>query len=259
MSNIKLILTDLDGTVAEVHKHEVSEKVREAVVACENQGVQVVPVTGRFHGFAKSLLEVLGFDGLGVFDNGASIRHCETGELVWSCWLDVAQVKQVAEIFAPHSRIIDFTPDHDVHEPADNEIERIAALSEPTSHVYGLVPRDQLEQITKRLLAVPNISFYVAPDIYGDVNYAGIQVNREGANKFHGVEALRGLLHISKENTLAIGDGDNDTPLFDQAGLKIAMGNATEALKAQADHIVGTVADDGFAEAMNRFVLNKKL
>lgn len=255
MSSIQLVLTDLDGTVAGVHTHEVSEKVREAVVACENQGVQVVPVTGRFHRFAKSLLEVLGFDGLGIFDNGASIMDCETGDLIWSCWLEVVQVRRVAEIFAPYAKIIDYTPDHDDHEPADNEIERIGALSEPTSHVYGLVPRSQLEQITKQLLSIPKIGFYVAPDLYGDPEYAGIQVTHEGASKFHAVEELRKLLQIPKENTLAIGDGDNDVPLFENAGLKVAMGNATELLKTQADHIVSSVTDDGFAEAMNRFVL----
>jgi hydroxymethylpyrimidine pyrophosphatase-like HAD family hydrolase len=41
------------------------------------------------------------------------------------------------------------------------------------------------------------------------------------------------------------------------AGLKIAMGNAMPELKAAADFVVGSVDDDGFAEAMNRFVLNK--
>lgn len=49
---------------------------------------------------------------------------------------------------------------------------------------------------------------------------------------------------------------ESNLPLFENAALKVAMGNATELLKAQADHVVGTAAEDGFAEAMERFVLN---
>jgi hydroxymethylpyrimidine pyrophosphatase-like HAD family hydrolase len=44
MSAIKLVLTDFDGTVAQMGKHIVSEAVREAVIACEESGVRMVPV-----------------------------------------------------------------------------------------------------------------------------------------------------------------------------------------------------------------------
>jgi Cof subfamily protein (haloacid dehalogenase superfamily) len=256
MSNIELVLTDFDGTVVQFGKHIVSDTVREAVIACEEQGVKVVPVTGRYYGMAHSVLELLGFDGLGIFDNGASIIDCKTGDLVWSQWLATATVQKVAQALAPLSISLDFTPDHDEHEPADNEQERIAALSEPTSHVFSLVAAKDIEAAQNLLDEIPGITYYLAPSTYTEWPDAfGFQITHERANKFHGAEALRGLLGIPKERTLAIGDGANDLPLFENAGLKIAMGNATDALKAQADHEVATVDEDGFAEAMARFVL----
>lgn len=256
MSEIKLVLTDLDGTVAELGEHTVSDKVRDAVIACEQQGVEVVPVTGRYFAMARPVLEVLGFEGLGIFDNGASIIDIHTGELAWSQWLDSDVVRQIATILAPVSKELDYTPDHDVHAPADNELERIANLSESTSHVFGLVRQDQVENVSTELNKLGRIGFYVAVDLHGDKGYLGVQVNHEKANKFHGAEQLRRMLSIAKEQTLAIGDGDNDLPLFSNAGCKIAMGNATPGLKAEADHIVADVQHDGFAEAMRRFVLN---
>lgn len=255
MSEIKLILTDLDGTVAELGQHTVSNKVRAAVVACEQQGVEVVPVTGRYFAMAQQVLEILGFEGLGIFDNGASIMDIKTGEIAWSRWLDADVVRAVASILAPVSREIDYTPDHNVHLPADNELERIDAMREATSHVFGLVQRSQIDKVQGQLDKITGIGYYVAVDLHGDEDYLGVQVNHEAANKFHGAEALRSLLKIPIEQTLAIGDGDNDLPLFANAGLKIAMGNATPGLKAQADHIVADVGHDGFAEAMHRFVL----
>jgi Cof subfamily protein (haloacid dehalogenase superfamily) len=256
MSEIQLVLTDFDGTVAEVGKHVVSDKVRQAVIACENKGVRMVPVTGRFHALAKPVLELLGFEDLGIFDNGASIMNAKTGEVVWSQWLEPARVKQLAELFVPVSHRIDYTPDHDYHYVAPDENDRIALISESTSHVFGLMRKENAEAVAEQLKQIPDITFYTAPDTDGDEEYVGIQVNHASANKFHGVEALRKIVDVAKEHTLAIGDGDNDISLFENAGLKIAMGNATELLKAQADYVVGSVTEDGFAEAMERFVLN---
>jgi hypothetical protein len=70
------------------------------------------------------------------------------------------------------------------------------------------------------------------------------------------VEALRNITHSLKEQTLAIGDGSNDLSLFQNAGFRVAMGNASDELKDAADYVVGSVDEDGFAEAMDRFVLN---
>ena len=56
---------------------------------------------------------------------------------------------------------------------------------------------------------------------------------------------------------MAIGDGPNDAPLLREAGLAIAMGNANAALKELADAVVASVDEDGFAEAVERYVLDR--
>jgi len=85
--------------------------------------------------------------------------------------------------------------------------------------------------------------------------FIDVQITDINADKFHALTELRKLLNVSKQQTLAIGDSSNDIPLFDGAGLRIAMGNSIPELKALADHEVSTVDEDGWAEAMNRFVL----
>lgn len=255
MTDISLVLTDFDGTVVEFGKHIVSDEVRQAVIACEDKGIRMVPVTGRYYEMARPVLELLGFEDLGIFDNGASIQNCKTGELVWSNWIDAETVKSISRVMVPASRIIDYTPDHDEHIPADNELERIELIDRPTSHVFGIVALEKLDEVRVGLEAIPGITYYVAPSTYGELDYVGVQVNHAQADKFHGVDALRSILGIPKEHTLAIGDGDNDLSLFENAAVKIAMGNATEALKANADFVVDSVSEDGFAKAMKRFVL----
>ena len=65
------------------------------------------------------------------------------------------------------------------------------------------------------------------------------------------------MLGVDKNHTLAIGDGNNDLPLFDVTSVRVAMGNSTKLLKNKADHVVSTVGEDGFAEAVRRIVLEE--
>ena len=58
------------------------------------------------------------------------------------------------------------------------------------------------------------------------------------------------------DEVLAIGDGGNDLPMLKAAGTSVAMGNG-EAVKAAAQHVVGTNGEDGWAEAMQRYVLDR--
>lgn len=259
MSDVKLVLTDFDGTVAEMGKHVVSNAVREAIIACEEKGVRMVPITGRYYQMALPVLEVLGFEDLGVFDNGATIQHCKTGEIVWSKWMEPELVKQVAKICLPGAHDLDYSDEHIQHEPLDNEIELIESVTRPTSHVYALIDADKIEEAKRALDQIEGITYYTTVSSTNDKwpNAVGVQVNHIEADKFHGVEALRKIIDVSREETLAIGDGDNDVALFRNAGIKIAMGNATDSLKNQADYIVAPVEQDGFVEAMNIYVLNK--
>ena len=62
---------------------------------------------------------------------------------------------------------------------------------------------------------------------------------------------------ISEDETLTIGDQNNDIALLKSGGIKIAMGNATDELKKIADDITDTVENDGFVKAMEKYCLSK--
>ncbi len=61
---------------------------------------------------------------------------------------------------------------------------------------------------------------------------------------------------ISRQEVLAIGDQDNDVEMLAWAGLSVAMGNASDKAKAEADVIAPPVGRDGVSWAIQRFVLN---
>jgi len=66
---------------------------------------------------------------------------------------------------------------------------------------------------------------------------------------------LAAHLGIKREETMAIGDNDNDAEMLAWAGLSVAMGNATPKTKAAADYIAPSISEDGAAEAIERFIL----
>lgn len=252
MSNIELVVTDVDGTLVELLADEVSEKTRAAVLAAEKRGISVVPVTGRPLQMAQKVFELLGFNDLCVVDNGATIRKVLTGELVWKKWLEPDVLKAATRTVIGHSILIDYSSHYYEHEPVMGEEE---AIAEAAPYVFALIKTSDGPMLEEALKAVPDIMYHTNPRS-SDPTIAGLQITHREATKFHGVEALRAITKTKIENTMAVGDGNNDLPLFENAGLKVAMGNATELLKAQADYVVGTVTEEGFAEAMDRFVLD---
>jgi Cof subfamily protein (haloacid dehalogenase superfamily) len=75
------------------------------------------------------------------------------------------------------------------------------------------------------------------------------------ANKGTAVMALSELLHIPTSEIATIGDMSNDVRMFEKSGFSIAMGNASDAVKAQARATTGTNEADGFAQAVERYIL----
>jgi len=82
-----------------------------------------------------------------------------------------------------------------------------------------------------------------------------LDVTSPEANKGAVVGALSRLLNIPPERIATIGDMPNDVSMFRKSGLSIAMGNASDAVKAQAIEVTDTNENDGFAKAIRKFVL----
>ena len=75
-----------------------------------------------------------------------------------------------------------------------------------------------------------------------------------GVSKGSALKTVAELLGIGREKVMAVGDGMNDLPMITYAGLGVAMGNAAPELRAAAGYVSGSVEEDGFAQAVERFV-----
>jgi Cof subfamily protein (haloacid dehalogenase superfamily) len=82
-----------------------------------------------------------------------------------------------------------------------------------------------------------------------------LDVTHPNANKGSVVTTLAKMLAVPVEEIATIGDMPNDVLMFRNSGLSIAMGNASAEVQGQADRVTGSNEDEGFAKAMERFIL----
>jgi Cof subfamily protein (haloacid dehalogenase superfamily) len=82
-----------------------------------------------------------------------------------------------------------------------------------------------------------------------------LDITNKDANKGAVVEYLSSHIGVPVEEIATIGDQPNDVLMFKRSGLSIAMGNASDDVKKQADVTTDSYNDEGFAKAMERFIL----
>ena len=84
-----------------------------------------------------------------------------------------------------------------------------------------------------------------------------LDITNKDANKGAVVEYLSRHLDVRAEEIATIGDQPNDVLMFKRSGFSIAMGNAPDGVKMQADATTDSYNDEGFAKAMERFILGE--
>jgi Cof subfamily protein (haloacid dehalogenase superfamily) len=82
-----------------------------------------------------------------------------------------------------------------------------------------------------------------------------LDVTNKDANKGAVVQYLTEHLGVPAEEIATIGDQPNDVLMFKRSGFSIAMGNASDEVKAQAHAVTDSYNDEGFAKAIERFIL----
>jgi hydroxymethylpyrimidine pyrophosphatase-like HAD family hydrolase len=85
-----------------------------------------------------------------------------------------------------------------------------------------------------------------------------LDVTHPEATKGGVVSYLSKTLHITPEQIATLGDMPNDVLMFEKSGLSIAMGDASAEVQAQANFVTASNEEEGFALAIDRYILNAK-
>lgn len=253
----KALMLDVDGTLIPYDYWALpSDKVAAAVKSAQEKGITVGLVTGRGYTSLKDVLEKLTIHtGYAVVDGGAHVVDLETEEAVHSQPIRKEDAQKVMEICERENIIFHIK----------DKVRGLAYLDEqtkvqPFETIYMFFTNDiytseQLDPIIKELT---DYSSYltVHKSSHKYQGKFGLNITHVSATKAHGLEIVMQKTGLKKEEIIAAGDGYNDFPLLMASGLKVAMGNAVDDLKAIADYIAPSVNEDGIVDVIEKFILS---
>lgn len=96
------------------------------------------------------------------------------------------------------------------------------------------------------------------PDVEATTSLgSNIELNAPGVTKGSGLLALAEKLGLRRDQVMAVGDSGNDLSMIEDAGLGVAMGNATPEILAAADAVTADNNHDGVALAIEKYALHR--
>ncbi len=270
--SIKLIAVDLDGTLLSSNNSILPETQKTLKQAIDS-GIQVVLATGRPLSGVMQFNHELGLAGdkqYNIVFNGAVIQnlagkvlmnqemnyhdftnmrrlqrlahvnlHFETPECFWTCdrelgvnlSVNAAMTKNIIKVRKAEEIPQDFT-----------------------FNKVGFSETDDVEEVEKLWNNVPEWAF-AKYDVVRSFS-SNIEINIKDASKGNALINLADRLKIAPSQVMVFGDQGNDISMFLNLSFKkVAMGNAIEMIKDNADYITEDNDHDGIAKALKKFVL----
>jgi Cof subfamily protein (haloacid dehalogenase superfamily) len=265
--DIRLLLADVDGTLVTQDK-VLTAAARDAAGDLRRAGVALAITSGRPPRGMSMLIEPLALDDAIAGFNGGVFANPDLS-VVESHTLDPATARRALTLIL--DRGLDawvYTEDawlirerqapHVAREAWTVKFEAEVVASFTDAHLARAVKIVGISDDLDLVAACES----AAQDILGDKASAArsqpyyLDVTHPQANKGAVVLTLSRLLDIRPEQIATIGDMPNDVLMFRKSGFSIAMGNASDDVKAQASAVTDTNENDGFAKAVRRYVLS---
>jgi Cof subfamily protein (haloacid dehalogenase superfamily) len=264
---IAVVLADVDGTLVTQEKVLTDQAVA-AVASLREHAIQFAVTSGRPPRGMAMLIEPLGLTTpISAFNGGVIVRPdmsvieqrtipqklvAPAIELLGAhgldAWLYSGADWLVRDAGAPHvdreARTVQFEPTVVQGFDGVHDVAKIVGVSDDHELVAHATAAAR-EQFGEHVSAAESQPYY-------------LDITHPRANKGEVVGYLSQTLEIAPERFATIGDMPNDVLMFARSGLSIAMGNASADVQRAATRVTASNEDEGFAKAIERFVLSQK-
>lgn len=283
MEQIKLVALDLDGTLFN-DKLEITDENKRAIRAAVDAGTHVIISTGRpYVAMPIDKIAELGIR-YAITSNGGGIYRLPEKECVFSrCMPPEVIVPIIRHLQTKEIQYDAFIGGIRYRESNRQYIvDRLTQFPEATRQLVrtnATFVDDLADFIESRDLDVEKmtINFYPLPDgTYKDRDdvwkylsatpqitalcggYMNMEYTLAGTTKAMGLRFLADMLGVPMESTMAVGDTQNDADIMQAAAIGVAMGNASNDIKAIADFVTKSNNDSGVGYAIDKFVFGKE-
>jgi Cof subfamily protein (haloacid dehalogenase superfamily) len=266
---VRLVIADVDGTLVTQEKI-LTQRAIQSVMALRGAGIKFAVTSGRPPRGMAMLIDPLRIDEPLAAFNGGVITKPDLTTIVRENFLPRAMVEKVIQIIldhkldvwiytgrdwyvrdvnAPHVAreqwTVKFAPE--VVQGFDDHLENVAKVVGVSDDLEAVqrCEKDTQEACGNRASAARSQPYY-------------LDVTHPKANKGEVVLAMSDLLQTPVDQIATIGDMPNDVLMFRKSGISIAMGNASPEVQKSATYVTASNEQEGFAEAMEKFVLQQR-
>ncbi len=268
MTQYKMVCLDIDGTLLN-SQNELTPATKDAIKKVSQKGVAVVLVSARPPSGIQFLIDELGIQSTLVCFSGSLIM--DGSQVLLSHCLPMRMIEEIDR----HAR------EHDIHmslykgdEWFVQQIDYWAHLeaegthtsphtadfaglfrewrerNTPPNKVLCMAEREKIDWLNRTLSELYPEELEISPS-----KPTYLEIMPKNVSKPKAVEFLCQRYGVAREDVIAIGDNFNDLGMIIYAGLGIAMGNAPDAVKEQADDVTLSNDEDGVAAALREYCL----
>lgn len=266
----KILILDIDGTLVN-SKKEITPLTLEYLKEIQKKGHIVALASGRPYPGMKDYAMQLGLHDMGGYAisfNGGRIISCKDDSVVYEKTIpnrylkiiyDYAVKKGIGMVTYKGETVLTGTPidDYMAYEARLNymdikkvddfvgkvDFDMVKCLLTAEAEYAEICEKELCEMLS------PGLNVFRSEPYF-------IEITMQGVDKAESIDHLLKILDIPRENSICCGDGFNDLTMVKYAGVGVAMENAQQIVKDNADYITSSCDDDGVVEVIKKFILH---
>ena len=253
----KAIYADVDGTLIPPGAPtgtKATKRLQNSVAEIKKRGVVFGITTARSLDWISGLVRSLSITDPVILDNGARIYEGKTKKYLVNNLLSVNILKKVLKELQPFNQEIVIVNETQKRFIFDSK--KQVPLKKAVKCIVLHIEPQTAEKINQSLKMNPDIAVTKSISRVTPIGIS-IHITHKDASKDKALKYICDYLGIDPSQVIGIGDSFNDYDFLGICGLKVAMGNATDEIKAIADYIAPRYDQDGVADVIEKFIIRK--
>lgn len=254
---IKAIFFDIDGTLVPINAKKLPPSTKQSLETLRSKGIKTIIATGRYQSEIETLpVMETKFDGYLTLNGQLCLDedlHMYSGFPIPKEDMEVLAAMFSAKkipftLISADRRYINFVNETviDVQTSTNGTIPEVGQYHGEDIYQICAFVNDHQKHILSSIMDECSITSW---------NDLGVDIISRGGGKQVGIMRYMKANGLKPENIMAFGDGENDIEMLKLAGIGVAMGNASDAVKAAADFVTDKVDADGVEHALRHFGL----
>ena len=265
---IKAIFVDIDGTLRDSNRN-LSAKTIETIKRVSEKGILVILCSGRPRKYTEQISRECFASKYIITSSGGNIYDYEQDKILYVNEMNKEAIIKLYEIANPEDvrfimnvgegRVVNKVKHPDQEKQLEEDIREFVYKNDVVQCTIADSNFDKIKNLIPKIEKVENVEIKnrhksLLDAKFNDDKTIFCDIANIDSNKGNAVKKLLEILNIKKEETIAIGDDMNDLSMFEQVEYKVAVDNAIDIVKENADEITSSNDEDGVAVFLDKML-----